>query len=80
MRPLFAVAALAAFAAPLHGASFVATGLAYQADLKCHDCFFPITPFIAGLGVVFTGLTTVAGGAIGMASQRDVWERVRVPR
>lgn len=61
------------------GASFVATGLAYQADRKCNDCFFPITPVVGALGVVFTGLTTVVGGAIGLASQRDVWERVRLP-
>jgi len=58
---------------------FVATGLAYRADLACNDCMVIITPYIAVMSLGLTGVTTLLGGVLGMSSERDVWAPAAVP-
>ncbi len=64
----------------LVGASIglVATALSLRADLSgsCDGCMG--TMFIAPLSVVFTGVTTIVGGLIGVAG-RERWRRVWPP-
>jgi hypothetical protein len=62
------------------GVGVVATGLAYHWDRRAScDCMIPATAVVGALSVGFTGVTTLAGGVIGVAT-RERWRRAWPPR
>ena len=61
------------------GLGLVATGLAVREDRECSDSMIPITLIVAPLSVAFAGVTTLAGGMVGVAA-RERWRRVWPPR
>lgn len=62
------------------GLGAVATSLALRADLRgsC-DCYIPATAVVGVLSLAFTGVTTLVGGGIGVAT-REQWRQVWPPR
>ena len=62
------------------GVGVVATGLAYQSDRRSScDCIIPATAIVGALSVAFTGVTTLTGGVIGVAT-RERWRQAWPPR
>ena len=61
-------------------AGTIATSMALRADRRSTcDCMIPATPVVGALGIAFTGVTTLLGGAMGVAG-RERWHRAWPPR
>lgn len=50
-----------------------ATIVSAATEPECADCWVTRTAFVAAGGVLFTGVATIVGGALG-AGRREVWE------